>query len=747
MSVLQVVPAPDPPPSWLERVRAELRPEFAGALILAAAGGPALVGPACAVPECARAAVAHRLCHAHVKGWDAAGRPPLERWAPSAPARRKGVRPLRPCQVPGCRRGRAEAGLCNAHRWRWNRDGRPEIASWSANAAGPPLAPLPTCPVPGCVLAGEGSQKLCESHTARWRNHGKPPLAQFLRDLETCGQDRFDLRHLPPLMRAEIAYAIQRRADERRTQTRPDLLRRLITRLPAGAESLRQRSAAEWHQQLGWRNHKSTAARFLIDALGWLEDLAVGVGWESEFDRDVWQLRRLGYPTRNMCLRFDAIAAPWLRQLAKRWARWRLSTGITPSSVATGLLAVRRLAERFPELARGPGALTRALLESHLVWLAERYPNAKGRTAHISAIAGLIRTARQHGWEPRLPASVEIYREDYPRTAEPTPRALSEVVMAQLEAPANLERLADPQARLLAQILMGTGLRVGDGCRLALDCLAQDQHGAPYLRYRNHKMRRDALVPIDARLAGAIAERQRLVRARFPDAAHLLMREKRNPDGLLHFSPDTFRHRLARWLADCEVRDELGRPAVLTPHQWRHTYATRLINADVPQEVVRRLLDHSTHHMTARYARLSQQTIRAKWEAARKVDVNGRTLEPTEGPLAEAEWMKNNLARAKMALPNGFCALPLKQRCEYANACLTCPMFVTTAEFLPEHRRQLEATRALIARGEAAGQARLVEMNRTVERNLHAIIDALEGDDARRADCDGAQALEDRDAG
>jgi hypothetical protein len=72
-----------------------------------------------------------------------------------------------------------------------------------------------------------------------------------------------------------------------------------------------------------------------------------------------------------------------------------------------------------------------------------------------------------------------------------------------------------------------------------------------------------------------------------------------------------------------------------------------LINGDVPQEVVRRLLDHSTHHMTARYARLSQQTIRAKWEAARKVDIRGLDVSPPEGPLADAEWMKNNLARAK----------------------------------------------------------------------------------------------------
>jgi hypothetical protein len=56
-----------------------------------------------------------------------------------------------------------------------------------------------------------------------------------------------------------------------------------------------------------------------------------------------------------------------------------------------------------------------------------------------------------------------------------------------------------------------------------------------------------------------------------------------------------------------------------------------------------------------------------------------------------------------MALPNGSCALPLQQKCEFANACLACPVFVTTAEFLPQQRRQLEQTWTLIAQADQNG--------------------------------------------
>jgi hypothetical protein len=52
-------------------------------------------------------------------------------------------------------------------------------------------------------------------------------------------------------------------------------------------------------------------------------------------------------------------------------------------------------------------------------------------------------------------------------------------------------------------------------------------------------------------------------------------------------------------------------------------------------------------------------------------------------------------------------------------------MFVTTAEFLPQHRRQLEQTRTLIDQADRDGHQRIAEMNRTVEKNLLAIVDGL----------------------
>ena len=65
---------------------------------------------------------------------------------------------------------------------------------------------------------------------------------------------------------------------------------------------------------------------------------------------------------------------------------------------------------------------------------------------------------------------------------------------------------------------------------------------------------------------------------------------------------------------------------------------------------------------------------------------------------------------------------------KFREACLTCPLFITTAEFLPQHRKQLDDTRALISRAHTDGHTRLAEMNRSVETNLLTIIATLETD-------------------
>ncbi|MGH3428953.1 MAG: tyrosine-type recombinase/integrase, partial [Mycobacteriales bacterium] len=245
-----------------------------------------------------------------------------------------------------------------------------------------------------------------------------------------------------------------------------------------------------------------------------------------------------------------------------------------------------------------------------------------------------------------------------------------------------------------------------------------------------HKMGKEHRQPIDDVTLNAIRHQQELVRRRLPHGTPWLFpRLKSNSDGLLPFSRATLIHTTAQWVARCDVRDGAGQPVKVTPHQFRHTLGTRMINEGVPQHVVQDIYGHESSDMTAHYARLTDKTKRAAFDtwSARRVNVAGQAVSyDPAGPTADAQWMKERLGRAKQTLANGDCGRPLQQECPHPNACLTCPDFLTDERFLDQHRRQLARTGKLIARAEANGQFRMAEMNRKVEANLTNIITGLE---------------------
>jgi hypothetical protein len=144
--------------------------------------------------------------------------------------------------------------------------------------------------------------------------------------------------------------------------------------------------------------------------------------------------------------------------------------------------------------------------------------------------------------------------------------------------------------------------------------------------------------------------------------------------------------------------------------------------------VVQKLLGHASPHMTAHHARVHDATIREAFDRyqSQRVNIAGETIGYDPGaPTASAEWVKHNLSRIRDSLPNGYCGRPPQQACPHPNACLTCPDFQTTPQFLDIHRRQAATNLRLITRAEASGQTRLAASLRQVQANLDKIIPAL----------------------
>ena len=427
---------------------------------------------------------------------------------------------------------------------------------------------------------------------------------------------------------------------------------------------------------------------------------STATGWEAEFPRDIWQLRRLGYDG-NQTLDFTAVSQPWLCDLGQAVAALAPPDRVEPRDRPAGAAFIDPLRASFAT-ASGSSSLAdidRAVLERYLADLQAEWGGRQRHNDHIAQLNSFLCAIRQHRWDDSLSPSALIFSDDYPKRNERVPRALSEQVMAQIEQPDNLDRWDNPAFRLVTVILIRCGLRVNDALRLQR-------------RVHRDRCRRCPLPALrqsqdEARSAGP--DRRRGPRSQSASSGA----------GRCRTMPVPAADEEPRWAAPESARAPTGKrstggwsvvtyatthgqPVHLTPHQWRHTLGTRLLNRDVPQEVVRRILDHDSPQMTAHYARLHDTTVRRHWEAARKVDITGETcaIDP-DGPLAEAAWAKQRLGRATQALPNGFCGLPVQKACPHANACLTCPMFLTTVEFLPQHRQQRTQVVKIITAAEA----------------------------------------------
>jgi len=186
--------------------------------------------------------------------------------------------------------------------------------------------------------------------------------------------------------------------------------------------------------------------------------------------------------------------------------------------------------------------------------------------------------------------------------------------------------------------------------------------------------------------------------------------------------------------ASCEEVEVI---AARVNYLFRHHVATSMVNEKIPLTVIQKVLDHGSIEMTAHYARLHDETVKRevdRWHE--RVNIRGERIAlPLDGPLGEAAWMKERIARAKQALPNGYCGLPLVQTCPHPNACLSCDSFLTDGSFRAVHEQQQAETRRLLSAARENDNLRLVEVLARDEQSLSRILaglDALDADHPER---------------
>ena len=330
-------------------------------------------------------------------------------------------------------------------------------------------------------------------------------------------------------------------------------------------------------------------------------------------------IEQFGVGHRKIPVRMDftAIERRWLREIVKEvtWVRMARQ-GVGPTSAHRTLVHMAHF-ERWAgeRLDRGPEAIDRRLLEDYLAHVRGLPYSDAEREHRLVSLDTMLSLARALEIESFSPSACYLRGELAQRTDQRLPRFYDEHVAAQFDDPANRARLTDPAARIAFLVMRHGGLRISSACSLKLDCVVVDPGGQPWLRYLDHKGDDEDLVPIAAEVAEEIRAQQQRVRERFPNTPWLLPAERANRDGHKHLCDSEVRRRLARWVLECDIREQSGAPIEFKPHRFRHTIATELINGGLSKTGIQRFLSHESGAMTDVYAHMLDQTLKQEWLA------------------------------------------------------------------------------------------------------------------------------------
>ena len=389
-----------------------------------------------------------------------------------------------------------------------------------------------------------------------------------------------------------------------------------------------------------------------------------------------------------------------------------------------------------------PALLSREVLEDYLLWVRQKSGWKPATCSHrVVALRSLLDEQAEDGLAG-LPRGSVIHRTEIPRVDYRLPKQLGGEIFDQWIDPAGLALLDDEQHRTVVLLLAFTGFRVSSVVTLPRDARELGPDGHPYLHYFNVKAKREAMLPIGPALSDQLERQEALLAERYPEGTGWLLPsppigQRNGKGGAFHISPRMINRIVKRYVKVADIHDVDGALALgVHPHLFRHHVGTSMVNEKIPLTVIQKVLDHGSIEMTAHYARLHDETVKQEvWRWHERVNIRGERIAlPVDGPLQEAAWMKERIARAKQALPNGYCGLPLVQSCPHPNACLSCASFLTDGSFRAVHEEQHGETRRLLEKARENNSLRLIEVLERDEQSLSRILEGLDAIEADHAD-------------
>ena len=251
-----------------------------------------------------------------------------------------------------------------------------------------------------------------------------------------------------------------------------------------------------------------------------------------------------------------------------------------------------------------PGQITRAEVTAYIQELSTRTESpltASSQSRILSSIRGF------HGFliDEKL-AEVNVTADIAPpKLPKRLPKAITVDQMNALLAATDGEELVRVRDKALLELLYATGARISEAVALNVDDVTAAE-GLLRLRGKGGKQR---IVPIGSYAQAALDAY--LVRVRPVFSAH----GKSTP--ALFLGPRGARvSRQMAWMIIREAAERANLSTLISPHTFRHSFATHLLSGGADVRVVQELLGHSSVATTQIYTLVTADTLRETYVTA-----------------------------------------------------------------------------------------------------------------------------------
>jgi integrase len=403
---------------------------------------------------------------------------------------------------------------------------------------------------------------------------------------------------------------------------------------------------------------------------------------------------------------FSGIINPFLREQVKRYFRYRLTRwrALTFPRALYHLKAVLTLLP--PDI--HAGTVQRSHIEALLPAMSQLSDHQAGRGL-FEAKTMFDYMSTSPAWTGPRPPRFLIWKEDIPRYSQVLPRPVPPDVLDQFDPLLEQAEKAmkDGQKPLLIApmlwdallILRHTGMRFEDLAHLK----APDEHGKKgcpdqdadsywwiCIDSTNTKMAREHRIPTREAdgVISAIRRQQERVK-HLPDHfdAHYLFRTEK---GIL--TRELIQRALKQLALHLKYEEH---PYVISPHQFRHSIATDMIEQGIDIYTVKEFLGHKSLSMTEKYVKVYLSSLKAKYDTYRvkKQQTYATEMMTFQVQLAQQEgeadggWVENKVGKLYVPpLPDGVgnCVhLPMHDGCPDSPHCPTCPKLHANKRHLP----------------------------------------------------------------